>query len=141
MWFKIRVAIFVLFVFMVLVGALYLCFMYYIIRSNNAGSVEEAVKLKNIIEPITIPESGVGCDPDYAYHRFDNGEWVMGIGRNSHGSSVGGTVVLKDSRGQVRFFVGHVCGPSGHMTLVDFTANLDEFYKSLVTGFIEQPLS
>jgi hypothetical protein len=64
----------------------------------------------------------------------------MGIGRNSHGSSVGGTVVLKDSRGQTRFFVGHVCGPRGHIHLVDVTANLDEFYKSLVTGFIEQPL-
>jgi hypothetical protein len=47
-----------------------------------------------------------------AAKRFDNGEWVFGVCRDSHAYRDGGTVVIKDSTGAVRAFFGHVCG--GH---------------------------
>ncbi len=112
----------------------------YFVSTGGTGSADEAIRLKKIIERIPDPESGEGCDSEYAAKRFPNGEWVLGIGRDSHSMMSkyrgGGTVVVKDSRGRVRCFFGHVCG-CGMQT---FDArSLDEFYKKLIVsgGFKE----
>lgn len=44
-----------------------------------------------------------GCHPEYVSKQFPNGEWLLGIGRESHGPlsryTGSGTFVMKDSRG------------------------------------------
>ncbi|WP_171473212.1 hypothetical protein [Frigoriglobus tundricola] len=63
------------------------------------------------MEPVQDPETAVRLHPDWAGVRFKNGEWIFGRGFDSHWISAGrGTLVLKDSRGRVRVFFGHVCG-------------------------------
>ncbi len=111
-------------------------FAFHIATSGGSGSPEEAAQLKAVVEAIPDPESGIGCHREYRSKRFENGEWVLGIGRDSHAVMSkyrgGGTVVLKDSRGQVRCFFGHVCGPGGHRHYWYQARSLDEFYKQLV---------
>lgn len=95
---------------------------------GGTGSMAEAVRLRAILEPIPDPEAGRGCDPEFSFHRFPNGEWVMGIARDSHASLSryrgGGTVVMKDSRGRVRCFFGHVCG-SGRIDTIEGMRGVD----------------
>jgi hypothetical protein len=50
----------------------------------------------------------------------------------------GGTLVVKDSRGNVRAFFGHVCGGDYLDMELRFTKSLDHFYKLLhESGFKE----
>jgi hypothetical protein len=111
-----------------------------LVSPSGSGCADEAARLTAVVERIADPEAGQGVDPDYAAKRFKDGEWVVGIGRDSHGplSSFrgGGTLVLKDSRGRVRCFFGHVCGPRGHVPYMDMAHSLDEFYKKLLDGDI-----
>lgn len=111
-------------------------FAFYIATSGGSGSADEAVRLRVIVEPIPDPEAGSGADREYAAKRFKNGEWVLGVGRDSHALMAkycgGGTVVVKDSRGQVRCFFGHVCGSGGHEGYMSQAGTLDEFYTRLV---------
>ncbi|HQR09130.1 MAG TPA: hypothetical protein PLN21_20075 [Gemmatales bacterium] len=110
-------------------------FAFYYFTSGGSGSPEEATRLRAIVENIISPEAGEGIHFEYAAKRFKNGEWVLGIGRDSHAwmSSYrgGGTIVVKDSRGQVRCFFGHVCGPGGHDVYMLKASSLDDFYKRL----------
>ena len=116
----------VVFVLIVLIG---------MANSNGKGSPEEAERLRVSLEAIADPESGEGCHSEYAAKRFKNGEWVLGIGRDSHAwlSSTrgGGTIVVKDSRGQVRCFFGHVCGHAGHEPFMEHADSLERFYTSI----------
>jgi hypothetical protein len=67
--------------------------------------------------------------------RFPDDTWVMGVGIDSHSMrQAGGTLALRDSRGNVQVFVGHVCGPGWMGNQVPFqqATTLDEFYKALV---------
>lgn len=95
---------------------------------GGTRSMAEAAKLRAILEPIPDPEAGRGCDPEFSFRRFPNGEWVMGVARDSHAPLSlylgGGTVVLKDSRGRVRCFLGHVCGP-GRLANIEGLSGLD----------------
>jgi hypothetical protein len=98
----------------------------------EGGLPSVARRLKAEMEPIPDPEIAVQLHPDWAAVRFPNGEWVFGHGVNSHGFSVGhGTLVLKDSRGRVRIFFGHVCGPNAGMDWgrTDLYKSLDQFDK------------
>jgi|SRR6516162_8273626 hypothetical protein len=116
-----------------------------LVTSQGVGSVEEARRLRGIVEAIPTPEAGDGCHPEYASKRLESGDWVLGISRNSHSrmSSFrgGGTVVLKDSRGAIRCFFGHVCGPAGHRSFFNDVKTLDDYYQSLQeAGFVEQAM-
>jgi hypothetical protein len=85
------------------------------------------------MEAIPDPETATQLHSDWAAVRFKNGEWVFGHGINSHGFRVGrGTLVLKDSRGRIRIFFGHVCGPNAGIdqNLSRNYDTLDSFYKS-----------
>jgi hypothetical protein len=74
-------------------------------------------------------------NPDWFAVRCVNGEWVFGHGINSHGLHPGhGTLVLRDSRGRVRIFFGHVCGPNGGLDWLATARQpmtLDGFYDML----------
>lgn len=114
--------------------------------AGGNGSPEEAAKLRVILEPIASPEEGKGCHPEYVSKQFPNGEWLLGIGRDSHGPlsryTGGGTFVMKDSRGRMRCFFGHVCG-AGLPGLICLSklGSLDEFDERLAeTNYLtEQP--
>lgn len=96
------------------------------------GSVAEAHRLRTVLEPIDQPDATLD-ERDVESKRFPNGEWIVGIGQSSHNSWAilrgGGTLVVKDSRGQVRAFFGHICGPAGFQWTVQTATNLDEFYS------------
>jgi hypothetical protein len=111
-----------------------------LVASTGTGSPEGATRLWALVAPIPDPESGQGCDPEYGYKWFPNGEWVLGISRDSHGIlckfNGGGTVVFKDSRGQIRCFFGHICGPGGHRSLLHQPKSLDELYDKLTNSYL-----
>jgi hypothetical protein len=73
--------------------------------------------------------------------RFRNGEWVVGVGIDSHSwAKARDTVVVRDSRGRLRAFVGgHVCGPHW-LGQSDFlrASSLEDFDMKLANqGFVE----
>ena len=60
------------------------------------------------------------------------------LGRKSHDPG-GGTLVIKDSRGAVRVYFGHVCGPDRLNFMCQQCAGLDEFYGRFAsTSLVEQ---
>jgi hypothetical protein len=91
------------------------------------------------VEAIPDPEAGEGADPGYAAKRFKDGGWVLGIGRDSHGILSkyrgGGTMVVKDSRGRVRCYFGHVCGPRGLRAFMVEAQSPDEFHGRMTEYF------
>jgi hypothetical protein len=111
----------------------------------DAGSSSLARQWQRRIAPVTTVEDTKNSGPDIQCVKFPNGEWVCGLARDSHGwRQGGGTLVVKDSRGQMRVFFGHVCGaqPCFLVTPGDLK-NLDAFYKYINThwGFTEQVLN
>lgn len=92
------------------------------------------------MELIPDPDTAVQLHPDWGATRFRNGEWIFGRGINSHNLfELGrGTLVIKDSRGRIRIFFGHVCGGNPGLWPNDgrYIATLDDFYKEwwLVEG-------
>lgn len=91
------------------VGYIWLGFQF----TGGTGSVEKALQLRSQVEAVPDPDS-VTPDRNWAVVKCANGEWVFGVCTSSHDMYAqwfgGGTVVLKDSRGRVRCFLGHVCG-------------------------------
>jgi hypothetical protein len=108
--------------------------------SMGDGSMDEAKRLRPIVEGISGPDAHVG-EAGYRAIRFENGEWVAGVAKDSHALYAqwygGGTVVLKDSRGRVRCFFGHVCG-SGSLGGPHSVQSLDEFDADITAKFTEQ---
>lgn len=112
-------------------------------REYREGLPSAARQLKTEMEAIPDPDTALEHHPDWAAVRFKNGEWVFGHGVNSHDLfQVGrGTAVVKDSRGQVRIFFGHVCGRNGPLEMFSsglLRANtLEEFYHELQQPFAD----
>ncbi len=75
--------------------------------------MSKAKELRREVEAVPDPDT-LPKDDMWAAVKCANGEWVLGVSTDSHGMYSqwlgGGTVVLKDSRGRVRCFLGHVCG-------------------------------
>ncbi|MCK5708070.1 MAG: hypothetical protein KAI43_10495 [Candidatus Aureabacteria bacterium] len=73
------------------------------------------------------------------FRKFENGDWIFGVSSDSHSNPWGGTIVTKDSNGQIRCFFGHVCG-SGFLRVI-FTLTqpktLDEIYNDKLKSFKE----
>jgi hypothetical protein len=91
------------------------------------------------MESIDDPDTALQLHPDWVAFRFKDSEWVFGHGIDSHGFRSGsGTLVVKDSRGRVRIFFGHVCGTNGPMWFEDYAhkMTLDEFYERVTIGDI-----
>jgi hypothetical protein len=116
----------------------------FVVRENSrgTGSMTFAVKVRPGVEAMPEPErTFADNDTGRLGIRFTNGGWVTGVGMSSHGFfcdfNGGGTVVLKDSRGRVRCFFGHVCGNCNLMRANEATS-LDEFDSFLTPHFTEQ---
>lgn len=112
--------------------------------SMGDGSMDEALKLRPNVDAMPEPAETFGSRTGEFGIRFENGEWLTGVAKDSHALYAqwngGGTVVLKDSRGRVRCFFGHVCGGGsvfGHLrdvgSLEDCDAKLNQ------NNFQEQP--
>jgi hypothetical protein len=116
---------------------------------KGEGHPSDARKWRTLLEPIPdldACERGhpeLTSSPSFVKIRFPNGEWVFGVASDSHAwfDNRGGTVVLKDSRGLIRVFFGHVCGAGSPMYSYSGQAkSLDEFYTTLTMNgsFTEQ---
>jgi len=81
--------------------------------SNNDGSPELAREWQLRLESFADLNDAQRKDANVQGKRFPNGDWIFGLCRDSHGllHRGGGTIVVRDSRGAVRAFFGHVCGP------------------------------
>ncbi len=102
---------------------------------SNRGSPALAAKWRAALLAASGPDAAAAADPDVVVLRFPNGEWVFGKSQDSHGvwRRGGGTLVVRDSRGRVRAFFGHMCG-SRYMAWAFGTDNpsLDAFYDRVV---------
>ena len=66
-----------------------------------------------ILQAVSSPEEAENAIKRCGTVHFPNGEWVTGIGIDGHSQRrAKNTLVVRDSRGQVKAFVGHVCGPN-----------------------------
>lgn len=80
---------------------------------SDAGSPELAQEWRVEFNQYATYQEAEAADPTIEVVKFDNGEWLIGRAQNSHGiwRRGGGTVVVKDSNGDTRAFLGgHVCG-------------------------------
>jgi hypothetical protein len=104
-------------------------------REYQEGVPSAARRLKAEMEAVPDPDSALAQHPDWFAARCVNGEWVFGYGINSHGLRSGhGTLVLKDSRGRIRIYFGHVCGTNAGLdwlATVRTLKTLDDFYAML----------
>jgi hypothetical protein len=104
----------------------------FLITIVDCGSPELALLWKAKLEPLGDLDSARQAVPAIPGRRFDNGEWAFGFCQDSHRqlrfTSSGGTLVVKDSRGAVRAFFGHVCGPQFLQDQLDRAKSLDDFY-------------
>jgi hypothetical protein len=109
---------------------------------SDKGSSELAEKWRSELRNYQTPEEAVSKNKDVIIVRFANGEWVFGLCQSSHGvwKRGGGTVVVKDSNGQIRAFFGHVCG-EGALGAVWEHDTLDRYYRTILdpaeTSFVE----
>ena len=111
---------------------------------SEKGSPVLAAKWKDELNQYSTPDEAKAKNRDVIVLEFQSGEWVFGLARSSHGmwKRGGGTVVLKDSNGQIRAFFGHVCG-EGMLGATWEKTNLARFYQETLScefGFVEHSL-
>jgi hypothetical protein len=105
-----------------------------VVGVTDSGDPELASEWKTVLTPLTLSTGEIRKEHSgLEVVSFPNGEWVIGFAQNSHGLFVrgGGTFVVKDSRGHIRIFFGHICGPHFLRTFFRETADLDRFYLRL----------
>ncbi len=100
----------------------------------GAGSVAHANVWRERFQQVGDPDAARKAFAGIVAKRFSGGEWVFGVSEDSHASPEGGTIVLKDSRGRVRAFFGHVCGPRYLEGVLLSAETLDGVYEELQTG-------
>ena len=74
---------------------------------------------------IRVTETVTGR-PSALLKDFPDGRWIACAHADSHSEPGGGTIVSRDSSGEVHVFFGHVCG-----NVIAYGDTLDEFYRSL----------
>jgi hypothetical protein len=99
---------------------------------SDEGSVSLAREWRTELQSIQTPEEAAEKRLPFFVIRLQHGDWIIGRTQPSHGIWYrgGGTVVLKDSRGRIQAFHGHVCVPwSGSVSPPDADSlTLDEYY-------------
>jgi hypothetical protein len=98
------------------------------------GSSAYVARWRSAFEPLADPESAQARYAEVVARRFDGGDWVFGVCRDSHSHRDGGSVVVKDSTGKVRAFFGHVCGDQWLAHALRDFKTLDEFYRFMEEG-------
>jgi hypothetical protein len=113
-------------------------FLYLALGMNNEGSPALAQEWKTALQEFNDLEDAKHHDQSVQGRVFPDGEWVLGKCRNSHGlfERGGGTLVVKDSRGAIRAFFGHVCGPDFLKDQSAAAKSLDDFYRRLTESGI-----
>ena len=96
--------------------------------ANNGGSPQLAAEWREELEQFDTPEQATSANPDTDHIRFQNGDWFIGLCRDSHGlwRRGGGTMVTRDSNGRTRAFFGHVCG-AGFLQTFQSCEDLEAF--------------
>jgi hypothetical protein len=99
---------------------------------SDQGSAALASEWKAALLADAEPDDAAARDPDVVVLRFADGDWAFGKSQDSHGvwRRGGGTAVVRDSRGRVRAFFGHVCGPR-YLSFGSDLPSLDAFYEQL----------
>lgn len=102
---------------------------------SSSGSPALAAEWRDELRTYSGPDD---ADGKAEVVRFPEGEWVIGHSKNSHGIWYrgGGTVVVRDSRGQVRAFFGHVCVGNWLLHFRE-EENLDRFYYEVQVHLTE----
>jgi hypothetical protein len=101
------------------------------LNAMGEGSARRAEVWRERLRTIPDPDTARAIGPKVVSKRFADGEWVFGVCEDSHMNPDGGTVVLKDSRGRLRAFFGHVCGSDFLDDLLQHMGSLDGMYKKL----------
>lgn len=80
--------------------------------ANDGGSPQLAAEWRQELQKYDTPAQATAANPEIHHIKFKNGDWFIGLCRNSHGlyRRGGGTMVTRDSNGRTRAFFGHVCG-------------------------------
>jgi hypothetical protein len=104
------------------------------LNAMGEGSARRAEVWQERLRDVPDPDAARQAFPVVVWKRFGSGEWVFGVCEDSHMNPNGGTIVLKDSRGRLRAFFGHVCGRDFLEQLLQHTDSLDGLYDELRTG-------
>ena len=126
----------------ILVPAVLILLAVIFLGSKDTGSPELAAEWRARLESYESLREAKEAERLLVVVEFDDGEWAMALAQNSHGGlrNGGGTVVVRDSRGQVRAFSGHVCGHGELGPALWDAETLEEFYEALAgVDFIERP--
>ena len=102
---------------------------------GGTGSVESAQKWAKRFANLHSIDAAHKKYPDIVVFRtFPNGEWIYGICEDSHSSPWGGTIVIRDSKRNIRCFFGHVCGPGFLNSILNFSPpeNINSVYSKLL---------
>ena len=86
-----------------------------------------AIEWRDRLKQIPDPESAAAFK-EISVRRFPNGEWVFGVCRDGRGFQDGGAIVVKDSTGEVRIFLGPLGVPTTLADTLRATNSLSEFY-------------
>lgn len=102
------------------------------------GCSRHAEEWRIAFQHIPDPEAGQQAHADVTSKRFADGSWVFGICEDSHKSIWGGTIVVKDSRGALRAFFGHVCGPRFLQELLEEAGSVEQVYEAILRKGFEE---
>lgn len=102
----------------------------------GSGSQRYATKWSRRFKSLTSIEEARSRYANIVTLELPNGEWIVWVSANSHGNPFGGTIVTRDSRGDINAFFGHVCGGAALRG-----ASLDEVYEYLSEYYEKANLS
>jgi len=82
---------------------------------SDRGSPKLASEWIHQLSEFADPDAAADSNERVWVIHCENGEWMFGLAQGSHGiwRRGGGTVVTKDSNGDIRSYRGHVCWSSG----------------------------
>jgi hypothetical protein len=102
----------------------------------GTGSLEYAQLWSKRFQALRSIQQAHATYPEVRSRTFPNGEWIFLVSANSHRNPWGGTVVTKDSHGQVHTFFGHVCG---HADTGMETKSLADVYRRFSGSYGSTP--
>lgn len=94
----------------------------------SAGQ-EFATSWKPKLDRYPDPESALASHREIAVRRFSSNEWVYGICRDCLTLQESGAIVVKDSTGQTRVFLGQGCTKETLALMMRRAKSLDDFYR------------
>ena len=100
---------------------------------SDRGSPKLASEWSHQLSEFTDPDAAVASNKRVWVIDCENGEWMFGLAQGSHGiwRRGGGTVVTKDSNGDVRSYRGHVCCSTGTPFRGSATDDLATLYQEI----------